>query len=122
MLRFFAVLFGIIFIFIGVAGFLPSFNPNGLLFGYFEVNFIHNMVHLASGVVAIMAATSFRTSVLYFQIFGVIYGLVAILGFALHGDLSFMMMHVNTADNILHVLISLVSLYLGFFFSKVRSN
>lgn len=117
MLRFFAILFGIVFICVGVAGFLPSFNPNGLLLGYFEVNMMHNIVHIVSGVIAIMAATSYRYARLYFQVFGIVYGLVAILGFVTGGDL--MMMHVNTADNFLHVFIAVVALYLGFLFKKV---
>jgi len=117
MLRFFAILFGIVFICIGVAGFLPSFTPNGLLLGYFEVNTMHNFVHIVSGVIAIMAATSYRYTKLYFQIFGIVYGVVAILGFARGGDLF--MMHVNTADNVLHVIIALAALYLGFLFKRV---
>ncbi len=58
-----------------------------------------------------MAATSVYYTRLYFKIFGIFYGLVAILGFFRH-DLY--LMHVNTADNFLHVGIALVSLYLGF--------
>ena|SRR5579863_3311796 len=114
MIRIAAVIFGIAFIFAGIAGFLPQFTTDGMLFGYFEVNAMHNVIHLISGVIAIMAATSFAYSKLYFQIFGVIYGLVAIAGFVLHGDLSFIMMQVNMADNILHAVIAIIALYLGF--------
>ncbi len=112
MLRIFAVLFGIGFIFAGVAGFLPGFMTDGLLFGYFEVDTMHNFVHIASGVIAIMASTSSKYTRLYFQLFGIVYGLVAILGFWRDGDVF--VMHVNFADNILHTVIAVVSLYLGF--------
>lgn len=112
LLRIIAILFGIAFIFVGVVGFMPSFKPNGLLFYYFEVNAMHNIVHLVSGVIAIMAATSFYYARLYFQIFGIIYGLVAILGFWRDGNLF--IMHVNLADNILHVVIAIVALLLVF--------
>lgn len=112
MIRIIAVLFGIAFIFTGVAGFLPSLMVNGLLFNVFAVDTMHNIVHLVSGVLAIMAATSFYYTKLYFKIFGVIYLLVAILGFW-HNDL--ILMHVNTADNILHIVIGIVAIYLGFF-------
>lgn len=113
MLRFFAILFGIAFIFGGVAGFLPTFVDGNLLFGYFQVNTMHNIIHIASGVIAIMASTSIRYTRLYFQIFGVVYALTAIAGFWTGGDL--MMMQVNLADNILHTVIGVVSMYLGFF-------
>lgn len=118
MLRILAVIFGIGFIFAGVAGFLPSFMPNGLLLGYFEVDTMHNLVHIVSGVIAIMAATSGKYARLYFQLFGIIYAIVTIVGFVRNGDLSFIMMHVNMADNFLHLVISIVALYLGFFFKK----
>lgn len=111
-LRIIAVIFGIAFIFVGVAGFIPAFMINDYLFGFFEINAMHNFVHIISGVIAIMAATSYRYTRLYFQIFGVIYALVAILGFWRNGDLF--MMHVNMADNFLHTGIAVVALYLGF--------
>lgn len=119
MLKIMAILFGIAFIFAGVAGFIPTFYINDLLLGYFEVNTMHNIIHIVSGVIAIMAATNYLFALWYFRIFGLVYGLVAILGFVFHGDLSFMMMHVNTADNILHVVIAIVALYLGFVFKKI---
>lgn len=118
MLRTFAILFGIAFIFSGVAGFIPSFMPNGFLFGLFEVNTMHNLFHIASGVIAIMCATSTRSSRLFFQVFGVLYALLAIVGFLRNGDFSFMMMHMNMADNFLHLGIAVVALFLGFWFGR----
>lgn len=118
MIRVLAVLFGIVFVFVGVAGFLPTFYVNDLLFGYFMVNFFHNVFHIVSGVLAIMAATSYYYSRLFFQVFGIIYAILTVLGFVLKGDLSFMMLTLNTADNILHLVIALAALYIGFFFQK----
>lgn len=112
MLRMIAFLFGVAFILAGVAGYLPSFTQNGLLFGYFMVNPMHNMVHIVSGLVAIFACTNAGYAKWFFRLFGIIYGLVAISGFYWHGDL--MMMHMNMADNMLHTVIAIVSLYLGF--------
>lgn len=106
-----AILFGIGFIFAGVAGYLPQFSQNNLLFGFFEVNSMHNMVHIISGVLAIMCATNYRLAKIYFALFGIIYTVVAILGFWRNGDLF--MMHVNLNDNILHLVIGVVALYLG---------
>lgn len=114
LLRIMALLFGIAFIAGGVMGFMPQFIYDGDLLGYFEVDNIHNMVHILSGVVALLAAISVTYSRLYFQIFGIVYGLVTILGFLMGGDLY--IMHVNLADNILHLVISLISLYLGFLY------
>src|SRR3990167_355456 len=109
--RFFAVLFGIVFIFAGVAGFLPTFTLDGLLFGYFTTHPIHNVVHMVTGVIAIMAATSYRASRLFFQLFGLVYSVIAIWGFWSNGDL--LIMHVNAADNILHIIIGVLALLIG---------
>src|SRR3990167_8469380 len=121
MVRIFAILFGIGFIFAGVAGFLPMFMPDGLLLGYFEVDAMHNLVHLISGIIAILAATNYRYAKLYFQVFGIIYGIVTIAGFVLGGDFNFMMMHMNMADNILHLGITIVALYLEFATKKASA-
>jgi hypothetical protein len=122
LLRIMAILFGIGFIFAGAAGFFPEFMRDGLLLGIFQVDTMHNVFHLVSGVVAIMAATSYRYTKLYFQIFGVIYALITIIGFFWKGDMGFMMMPMNMADNILHLVITLIALYLGFFHDMVRNK
>ena len=111
-LRAWALLFGIAFLAGGVLGFVPSVTPNGMLLGIFEVDSMHNYVHILSGVVALLAAASASYSRLFFQVFGVLYGIVTIVGFANDGDL--MIMHVNMADNYLHLGIAAIALYLGF--------
>ena len=120
MTRILAILFGIAFIFIGVAGFVPDFTPDGLLFGYFTPHPMHNIVHIVTGVIAIMCATSYNLARLYFQIFGVIYMALAVWGFWSNGDLY--MMRVTLEDNILHVVIGLVALLIGFGFGKCKEE
>ena len=51
---------------------------------------------------------------LFFQIFGVIYALVALTGFFTGNQPLLGMVAINAADNWLHVLIAIVALYLGF--------
>ena len=112
LLRMIAIVFGIVFIFAGVAGFLSMFMTNGLLFGFFEVSHLLSLFYLASGVLAIMAATRTRYAHLYFRVFGVVYILLSAVGFARNGDAY--VTHVNMADNILHLVIALIALYFGF--------
>ncbi len=115
MLKTCAIIFGVIMIVIGVLGFIPPATPNGHLLGLFHVNFEHNLIHLATGIVSIICGiTSEHASRLYFQIFGIVYALVALLGFY-YGDRPILgMIANNIADAILHVLISAFALYLGF--------
>lgn len=116
MLRFFAVLLGIGFIFAGVAGNMPMFMQDGLLFGFFEVNSMHNLFHIVTGVIAIMAATRYMLTKLFFKLLGIVYTAIAIYGFYTGGDL--IIMHVNLYDNILHIAVGVLSLFLGFTKSK----
>jgi hypothetical protein len=110
--------FGIIFLLIGVLGFVPglaSTDADGmqLLFGLFMVDGIHNLIHIASGVVALLAASSTRYSKWYLQIFGLVYALVAVIGFV-QGTTVLGLFTVNMADNLLHVVLAIGLLGTGF--------
>jgi hypothetical protein len=111
-----AMVFGVVFILIGVLGFVPGITTgDGLLLGIFHVNAVHNIIHLLSGIVALAAGTSTeRNSKMYFQIFGVVYALVAVLGFVYQGNDILGLVASNMADTFLHVLIAVVALYFGF--------
>lgn len=102
------LLVGGVLVLVGIVGFvMPS--P---LFGIFEVNALHNVIHLLSGALTILAATqgvgAMRT---WGRIFGVVYLAVGIAGFVTP-DL-FGLMHVNTPDNLLHIGLAAVFLYVG---------
>lgn len=112
MLRTVASIFGIGFIVAGVLGYSSFFAPNGMLLGVFAIDNMHNIVHIVSGIVALLAAMNEKYAQLYLQIFGVVYGLVAALGFTMDGNV--LMMHMNMADNFLHLAIALIALYFGF--------
>lgn len=107
-----STLFGIFFILFGVAGFLPGFFDNYLLFGTFEVDKIHNIASIVIGVIALLCSTKWKADRMFFRIFGIIFGLVAIAGYVRQGDLIFT--HINMADNVLHFVIAVVFLVLGF--------
>ena len=112
-----AVLFGIVFILIGILGFVPGITNNEMLLGIFHVNAAHNVVHLLSGAAALFAGmTSTGASRMYFRIFGVVYGLVAILGLMNMGQHTMLLGLIsnNDADTFLHIGIAAVSLLLGF--------
>ena len=110
-----AVIFGVVFVAVGVLGWVPVVNPGGKLLGLFDVNAAHNLVHLATGIIAIIVGmSSDKASKIFFQVFGVIYALVAVLGFY-SGDQPLLgIVSNNGADSVLHVVIAVVALYLGF--------
>lgn len=115
MLKKMANVFGWVLLTIGVLGFVPGITTNGHLLGIFDVNTLHNLVHLISGLAALYLASKGEAQAqLFFKVFGVVYGLVAVLGF-FGGDAPVLgLISNNTADTWLHVVIAVVALWLGF--------
>lgn len=115
--RVLAMVIGVVFLLIGILGFIT--NPTGgALLGIFDVDAVHNTIHLATGILGIAAALM-GWSRLFNQVFGIIYLLVAIIGFIpglndING-LYLGIMHVNAADDILHIVVGAATAYVGFF-------
>ena len=111
-----AILFGVVFLVVGILGFVPAVTKDQMLLGIFHVNPAHNCVHLLSGVVALLCGMSgVGASRWYFRIFGLVYALVAILGFLKPGDTMLLgLISNNMATTWLHVAIAAVSLLIGF--------
>ncbi len=119
MLKTASLIFGIFFIVAGVGGFLPALAPamgdGRMLFGIFMVGPVHNAIHLASGAAALIC--SFAGAVAarkYFQIFGIVYLLVALIGFVYGNNPLLGMVEHNKADIGLHLAIAAIALFLGF--------
>lgn len=113
-LRSFALVFGVVFILIGLLGFIPGVTTDeGLLLGIFEVSPLHNVIHLVSGLAALLGYKSNAYARMYFQIFGVVYAVVAVTGLV-QGSTVLGLIDVNAADNVLHVVIAVAALGLGF--------
>jgi len=109
-----ATWFGYVTLAIGILGFIPGVvNDTGVLFGLFQFDQLHNVIFVITGLVGIAAAAGFRLSKNYFKVFGSIYLLLTVLGlFLANGIVLGMMM--NTADNVLHLIIAAFALYYGF--------
>ena len=111
-----AILFGVVFLVVGILGFVPAVTKDQMLLGIFHVNAAHNCVHLLSGVAALLCGMSgVGASRWYFRIFGLVYALVAVLGFLNPGDTMLLgLISNNMATTWLHVVIAAVSLLIGF--------
>ena len=103
-------LLGVVFVLVGILGFF-----NDPILGYFEVDLMHNLVHLASGVLAlIFAGMGSKQAKSFAKVFGVVYLLVAVLGFMGGGDKVLGLIEANQADHYLHVALAVVFLIVGF--------
>jgi hypothetical protein len=105
--------FGVVFLLVGILGFVPGITTDGHLLGIFEVDTVHNIIHLLTGIIALAVAGSASKARGFFKIFGVVYAVVAVVGI-LHGSSVLGLIGVNMADNILHVVLAIVILAIGF--------
>jgi uncharacterized membrane protein HdeD (DUF308 family) len=107
--------FGVVFLLIGILGFVPAVAPNEMPLNIFHVNAALNVVHLLTGVVALLAGMAgIGAAKTFFKIFGVVYGLVAVLGFVVGDGLLLGLNSNKMADTWLQVVIAIVSLIIGF--------
>jgi len=101
---------GVVLTLVGVAGFFVT--DTLLIFG---INPLHNVVHLASGVLGLVAGfyAAGKFSVDFNKWFGVVYLLVALLGFVGVGFVV-NLLNINMADNWLHLALGLGLAGVGF--------
>ena len=78
----------------------------------FEVNGWHNIVHIASGLFLLVFAGRHRSARTAALAFGAIYGVVTVIGL-IDGHDVLGVIPVNPADNVLHVLLSVIALAVG---------
>jgi Domain of unknown function (DUF4383) len=115
--RLYAGLVGGVLVIAGIIGFFysASFGSPGTVddvFGILSVNAWHNIVHLATGALGVLAyAAGARSSRTYAWGLGVVYIAVAIWGFIIgSGDSILGFIPINTEDNWLHVILGVVGL------------
>ncbi|MBX4198119.1 DUF4383 domain-containing protein [Candidatus Parcubacteria bacterium] len=107
-----AVVFGIVFVLVGVLGFFS--NPIVGTDGYFVTDTIHNVVHLLIGIVLLIGAGAGEgASALWLKIFGVVY-LVLFVDGLIEGDMLLGFVKQNTHDTYFHLVLGIVLLIAGF--------
>lgn len=113
-----ALVIGIIFIAVGLLGFIDNPIVGDSEAAIFHADTVHNMVHIISGVLFVLvarAAPAFSST--FLVLFGIVYLAIGLVGFANFGGqgmgkvLGFL--HVNGADNYLHIALGIVILLLG---------
>jgi hypothetical protein len=120
----FAATAGLAFLLIGIAGFIPGITTHygqlGLkgpdshaeLLGLFEVSVLHNVAHLLFGV-GVIAAARVSWSRIYLVGGGVAYLALTAYGAVADRASNANFLPFNRADNILHLVLSLMMIALG---------
>ena len=103
-----ALVFGAVYTLVAILGFFVSNtfadqNDDKLL-GIFEVNHLHNIVHLLIGVALIAASRRHDSARGANLAIGATYLLVFLIGLFIAGDKSANILALNGADNVLHLI------------------
>jgi hypothetical protein len=112
-----ALLFGAIYLAVGIIGFLPFLGgsvtmTNTMLLGLFNINLLHNLVHVVIGIAGLAAVTSLPNSRRFCQVVGVILLLLGVLGVFIANPLG--LLDIGGLDIWLHLVSGAVLAYFGF--------
>jgi Domain of unknown function (DUF4383) len=115
----FALVAGATLVVVGLVGFAadasfdtgPGVDGGSLI--AFEVNGVHNLVHIASGLLLLAGARRPGSARAVCLIFGIVYGLVTLIGL-IDGDTVLGVIPVNPADNVLHIGLTALALVFAF--------
>lgn len=133
-IRTFARIFGVVFLLVGIVGFIPGLTHShqhdglavqtgsGMLLGLFPVNVLHNIVHLAFGVWGIAAARSLDAARVYARGVAVVYAVLTVLGMIPATNDTFGLVPIGGNDIWLHALLALIAAYFGFMYREVDTT
>jgi hypothetical protein len=107
----FAMTFGVIYLLIGILGFILVADADDKLLGVFTLNLAHNIVHVVIGGALLVSTSSHATAKRVNLIVGLVYAVVALLGIVdvLVDDL----LEANLADDYLHLATGTLAIFFG---------
>lgn len=121
-----ALLFAVVFLLVGVAGFIPGLTSNigdlqfagheghALLLGIFHVSILHNIVHLLYGVAGLVLARAPGSTRQFLLWGGVIYLLLTLYGVVIDYDSAANFVPLSNANNWLHLVLGVAMVGLSF--------
>jgi arginine exporter protein ArgO len=110
-----AALVGAVFLLVGILGFIPGITTDygqmqfagheseAMLLGLFQVSVLHNIVHLAYGVVGLAVMKNAPAARTYFIAGGATYLLLWVYGLVINYESAANFVPLNNADNWLHL-------------------
>src|SRR3954451_14306233 len=116
---------GATFLTVGILGFIPGITTHygdmgfaghesaAKLLGVFQVSVLHNLVHLAFGIVGLVAAKTARAARSFLVVGGVIYLALFVYGLIVDAGDDGNFVPVNNADDWLHLILGLGMVALG---------
>lgn len=114
-------IFGWSIMIFGILGLMPLFLHNNKIFGLFEVDTLLRLLYILSGVFALVSSKKEIYARRFFKILLFVFFVITVFGF-IGGDNVLGIIGVNLASNILHVVITVLLLYLSFLQAKWPMN
>lgn len=125
--RYWVALFGIVYIVVGILGFLPGLRtappasaPHlsaatgyGYLFGQFPVNVVHDVVNIVLGVFALLTFPRLRAAEGYSRFLFLIFGIAAFIGFVPAADTLGGILPIFGADTWADAVTAILAAYFG---------
>jgi hypothetical protein len=113
-----ALAIGVIFIAVGLLGFIDNPIVGDSDNAIFHADTLHNWVHIGSGILFVLVALAMPASAATVLIvFGIVYAIIGVIGFFSMGPEGqgtiLGILHVNGADNYLHVALGVVIFLAG---------
>jgi hypothetical protein len=119
MVRKLGMVMGGLFLIGGILGFVPGVIKDGMYFGIFMVNTPHNILHIASGTIFLIASIfGARAARAWFLIFGTFYAAIAVMGLVIGDGMIFGLITNNLYDAWGHATLALAMLLIGIFVPK----
>ena len=126
--RRFALFAGVQFVIFGLLGFIPGITQPppagapplamdsgyGMLLGLLPVNVLHNLFHVASGILGVLAWRSFSGARLFARGLAVVYGLLTVMGLIPGLNTTFGLIPIYGVDVAYHAILAVAAAYFGF--------
>ena len=125
--QYLALAVGVIYTLVGLAGFFVTGFDNfasetdQTLLG-FEVNPLHNIVHLLIGLAGVVMWKRLDTTRTYGWLLAIGYGAVFIYGLFAVGNDDLNILSLNSADNVLHIVSALAGLAIALWPARNRAD
>ncbi|MCQ1955851.1 DUF4383 domain-containing protein [Arthrobacter sp. zg-Y826] len=129
-----ALAFGVVFLLVGVLGFIPGATTNyseltfaghhseAKLLGIFQVSALHNIVHLLFGIAGLAFSRTVSGARNYLIGGGIVYALLLVYGLFIGHDSAANFVPLNTADNWLHGFLAVAMIGAGLALTRDRRD
>ncbi|MEV6822447.1 DUF4383 domain-containing protein [Nocardiopsis dassonvillei] len=133
-IRIAALVYGIVFLLVGVLGFIPGPTTNydqlqfaghhseAMLLGIFQVSILHNLLHLILGVAGVAMARTAGLARVYLIVGGLAYLVLWVYGLLVESGDPTNIVPLNNADNWLHLVLWVSMLALAIVLAPSRRS